>query len=105
MPVMKPLTVHEWLEQERASGLPHADFAADALLVLDEKAHNDEAWDNLLDRINTATGDVVDSNDQIVECFKFRDKVLCELVDAGLIDDTDVPLDQMSGLLRMFLPC
>jgi hypothetical protein len=42
MPVMKPLTVREWLEQERLSGLPHADFAADALADLDRLDAYDE---------------------------------------------------------------
>lgn len=100
---MKPLTVQEWLEQERASGLPHADFANDALVLLDEKAHNDEAWDSLLDRVNTATGDVIDNSDQIVDCFEFRDATLSALNDAGVVDG-DVPGDQAAGLLRMFLP-
>lgn len=76
---MKPLTTREWLEQERLSMLPHADFAADALLAL-------EAWD----------GDDDDA--------QFRSAVQLALVDAGVADGA-VPVDQVAGLLRMFLPC
>lgn len=100
---MKPLTVREWLEQERRTGLPHADFAADAVLALverDEMAEGDEAW---RDDVNRATGDVVTSSDQIVDCFKFRAAVLTALNDAGVADG-DVTGDQAAGLLRMFLP-
>ena len=101
---MKPLTVREWLEHERLTGLPHADFAADSLLAIaerDEMAEGDEAW---RDDVNRETGDVVTSSDQIVECFKFRAAILTALNDAGVADG-DVTGDQAAGLLRMFLPC
>lgn len=101
---MKPLTVREWLERERLSGLPHADFAADALLAIDERDDLSEGDEKLLDEINLATGDVIEDSDQIVDCFKFRSHVLQALNDAGVVDG-DVSGGEAAGLLRMFLPC
>lgn len=102
MPV-KPLTMREWLEQERLSGLPHADFAADALLAIDERDTLADESDDLLDRINAATGDMVEDNRQIVEAFVFRGHVLRMLNEAGVADG-DVTGEQAAGLLGMFLP-
>lgn len=84
--------------------LPHADFAADALLAMDERDALAETDDDLRDRIDRATGDQITENDQIVEAFVFRNAVLIALATAGVIDDTDVTADQAAGLLRMFLP-
>lgn len=100
---MKPLTAREWLEQERQSMLPHADFAAEILADLDELDAFIERDDELRDRVDRATGDQLSDNDQIVEAFAFRNAVLIALTDAGVIDD-ECTSDQAAGLLRMFLP-
>lgn len=101
---MRWLNAREWLENERLSGLPTADLAADALLAIDERDALSEGDELLLDQINQATGDVIENSDQIVECFKFRDAVLNVLVDAGVSDGDPLTAEQAKGLLRMFLP-
>lgn len=93
---MRPLDVREWLEQERLSGLPHAEFAAQALEVMDGD-------DRMLLQVEQATGDVVRHSDQIVEAFRVRAAVLAALYAAEAIDE-NVSADQVGGLLRMFLP-
>lgn len=95
--------MREWLEQERLSGLPHADFAADALLAIDERDALADSSDDLLDRINAATGDMIEDNGQIVEAFVFRNDVIAALNNAGVADG-DVTGAQAAGLLGMFLP-
>jgi hypothetical protein len=93
------LNAREWLEHERLTGLPHADFAGEALRQLDLL----EDADGLVELID----DAFDGPDDLVataNMFRdFRDAVLTVLVDAGVIDD-DVPADQVGALLRMFLP-
>lgn len=97
------LNAREWMEYERLTGLPHADFAADALAQLDAGQAADELYETLLDDINRATGDVVDGPEAIVDAYRFRDAVLSALNDAGVADG-DLTPDQAVGLLRMFLP-
>lgn len=99
------LNAREWLEAERLSGLPHADFAAEALRMVDEGSDADELYEGLLDDINRATGDVIEEPAQVVECFKWREAVMVALTDAGVHDgDDEMTAEQCAGLLRMFLP-
>lgn len=98
------LNAQEWLEHERLTGLPHADFAHEALAAMEGLAQHEEADQQLLNLIHDLTGDTISTSDQIVECFEFRDRVMQVLVDAGVSDGDILTGDQASGLLRMFLP-
>lgn len=94
------LNAREWLEHERLTGLPHADFAAEALREMGELDHNDE----MIRAIDQDLGEPDDLPGRCKKLLDFEDAVLTALVDAGVIED-DCPADQVGGLLRMFLPC
>lgn len=99
---MRWLNAREWLEHERLTGLPHADFASAALSDLDEQDGAAEA----LDQIEDILGDHGRDTDQEVRrLVDLQDAVLVVLADAGVITHDQGPADvDVPGLLRMFLP-
>lgn len=100
------LNAREWLEYERLTGLPHADFAAEALRELGEAEDTDEALQELHEAISTFDDTTTPDkalNIVLEDANRYR-AVVTLLREAGIVDPEVWNLDVVP-LLRMFLPC